>query len=92
MANQGVCLAAKEGFGQIYDCGSCGNVHVQVGPVTITLDPEAYMQFVDLVSTSAANFEVWLQLKRGETPECWSNNENSAECAKEGEFKKDELS
>jgi hypothetical protein len=63
MSNSGVSLATKEGFGQVYDCGSCGNIHVQVGPVTITLEAEAYMQFVDLVSTSAANFEMWLQCK-----------------------------
>ncbi|MEI9812400.1 MAG: hypothetical protein WDO18_06865 [Acidobacteriota bacterium] len=44
---------------------------MQVGPVTLTLDPEAFMQFVDMVSTSAANFEVWLQLKNGKTPEAW---------------------
>lgn len=62
--HNGVCLAGKEGFGQIYDCGSCGNIHVQVGPVTVTLDTEAYIQFVDLVSTSAANFELWIQQKQ----------------------------
>lgn len=79
--NQGVCLAGKEGFGQIYDCGSCGNIHVQVGPVTVTLDPEAYMQFVDLVSTSAANFEVWLQLKSGKGPDAWIDGaEKQSEC------------
>lgn len=87
MTNQGVCLAAKEGFGQIYDCGCCGNIHVQVGPVTVTLDPDAYMQFVDLVSTSAANFEVWLQLKRGSAPESWT-----VDSEQEGECKKEELS
>lgn len=89
MSNEGVCLAAREGLGQIYDCGSCGNIHVQVGPVTVTLDAAAYMQFVDLVSTSAANFEVWLQLKRGSAPEGWSNEQ---EREQEGEFKKEELS
>lgn len=81
MTNQGVSLAAREGFGQIYDCGSCGNIHVQVGPVTVTLDAEAYMQFVDLVSTSAANFEVWLQLKKGNGPESWlEETKQESEC------------
>ncbi len=69
MNNHGVGLASKDGFGQIYDCGSCGNIHVQVGPVTLTLEPEAYMQFVDLVSTSAANFEVWIQHKQNSVKE-----------------------
>ena len=57
----GVSLASIEGFGQVYDCGNCGNLHVQIGPMSITLDPHAYMQLVDLMSTSAANFELWMQ-------------------------------
>ncbi len=65
MSNHGVCLAAMEGFGQVYDCGSCGNIHVRVGPVSITLEPTAYMQLVAMISTSAANFELWLQRKAG---------------------------
>jgi hypothetical protein len=31
-----------------------------VGPVTITLEPQAYMQLVALVNTSAASFETWM--------------------------------
>lgn len=85
MSNQGVCLAAVDDFGQVYDCGSCGNVHVQVGPVTITLDPKAYMQFVAMISTSAANFEMWLQQKSGVD---WSSVEMSAQdqsnCSEKG--------
>ncbi len=56
----GACLASMEGFGQVYDCGSCGCVHVQAGPVTITLEPQAYLQFVALLNDSAASFESWL--------------------------------
>ena len=63
MQNYGVCLAALEGLGQVYDCGSCGNIHIQVGPVNLALEPKAYMQLVDMISTSAANFELWLQQK-----------------------------
>jgi hypothetical protein len=29
--------------------------------VNITLEPEAYMQLVAMISTSAANFELWLE-------------------------------
>ena len=65
MTNHGVCLAAMNEFGQVYDCGSCGNIHVQVGPVNITLEPKAYMQLVAMISTSAANFESWMQQKSG---------------------------
>lgn len=67
MHPEGTCLAATEGFGQVYDCGNCGNIHVQVGPVRITLDPAAYMQFVALLNTSAANFETWLQTRHPES-------------------------
>ena len=69
MTNHGVCLAAIQEFGQIYDCGSCGNIHVQVGPVNITLEPKAYMQLVAMISTSAANFESWMQHKSENAPD-----------------------
>ncbi|GEM_PF-2540646 len=50
-------LASIENFGRIYRCGDCDNIHLQVGPVTVLLSIEAYMEFVTLVNTSAANFE-----------------------------------
>jgi len=65
MELRGNMLAVSEGFGQVYDCGSCGNVHVQMGPVSITLDPAAYMKLVAMISTSAANFELWLEQRSG---------------------------
>lgn len=61
MHKYGTTLAAIDNFGQVFDCGSCGNIHFQIGPMTMTLTPHAYMQLVDMVSTSAANFETWLQ-------------------------------
>ncbi len=65
MQSNGTQLAAVDGFGQIYDCGACGNIHVQVGPVSITLHPRSYMQLVAMVSTSAANFELWMEQRCG---------------------------
>ena len=65
MHKHGTTLASIDNFGQIFDCGSCGNIHFQVGPVTMTFTPDAYMQLVDMVSTSAANFETWLQERSG---------------------------
>jgi hypothetical protein len=65
MGTQRVCLAAVEGLGQVYDCGDCGNIHIQIGPVSITVEPHAYMQFVAMLSTSAANFEMWLERRSG---------------------------
>lgn len=64
MEGSGVCLAETAGLGSVYDCGRCGNVHVQVGPVTVTLCPQTYMEFVAMLSTSAANFELWLGRRR----------------------------
>ncbi len=67
MTHQGVCLAAIEGLGQVHDCGACGNIHVQIGPISLTLEPSAYMQVVAMLSTSASNFELWLQ-RRNSAP------------------------
>lgn len=63
MENSFRVLANIEDFGRIYCCGKCDNIHVQVGPVVAMLTVEAYMRLVDLVNTSAANFE---------TPGKWS--------------------
>ena len=57
----GTVLGSMEGFGQVYDCGRCGNIHLQVGHVSIMLSPENYMKMVALLSTSAANFETWME-------------------------------
>ena len=57
-------LADIPGFGRVYDCGSCGGVHVSVGQASVTLTPDAYLQFVTLIHTSAANFEVWMEHRR----------------------------
>ncbi len=45
-------------FGRIYECCNCPNIHLQLGPVSIALSREAYMQLVELVTTSAANFQL----------------------------------
>jgi hypothetical protein len=59
--NTGYLLADIPGFGRIFDCGGCGNLHLTIGPVSVTLTTEAYMQLVALLNTSAANFETWMQ-------------------------------
>jgi hypothetical protein len=58
---QDFSLASRPGLGRVFVCGACDNVHVTVGPVTLTLTPGAYMQLVELMNTSAANFELFLQ-------------------------------
>ncbi|MGC4052403.1 MAG: hypothetical protein QM757_23985 [Paludibaculum sp.] len=61
-------LAEIPGFGRIYDCGGCGNLHLSVGPVSLTLTPEAYMQLAALLNTSAAQFELLLHGRRKTPP------------------------
>jgi hypothetical protein len=58
-------LAEIPGFGRVYDRGGYGGIHVTVGPVSLTLTPEAYMQLVTKIHKSAANFESWLATNQG---------------------------
>jgi hypothetical protein len=67
MRSTGFILADIPGFGRVADCGRCGNLHVSVGPVSLTLAPDAYMQLVALLNTSAANFETWTQANAFDT-------------------------
>jgi len=50
-------LAQHDGFGRIFEC-ECGCIHLHLGPVSINLSVDGYVQLVDLVNTSAANFEI----------------------------------
>lgn len=59
-------LADIPNFGRVFDCGECGSIHVNVGFVSMTLTPDAYMQLVALINTSAANFEGWIAESRAE--------------------------
>ena len=77
MQKCGTLLAASDGFGQVYDCGHCGNIHLQVGNVSITLGPPAYMQLVAMISTSAANFELWLEQRNLGRTEMEQQNEET---------------
>ena len=68
MDTNGYLLADIPGFGRVFDCGNCGQLHVSVGPVSLTLSVESYIQLVALLNTSAANFESWVQANRDEIP------------------------
>ena len=69
MRPEHVIFAEREGLGRVYNCGDCNNIHVQVGPVSLTLTPDAYMELVNLLSRSAANFETYLHEAGGEDHE-----------------------
>ena len=57
MEKVNIVLADSEGFGQVYDC-ECGCIHVVSGPVNLSFSPAGYMQFVEMLNRSAANFEL----------------------------------
>jgi hypothetical protein len=61
---EAILLAEKPGLGRVWDCGECGNIHVSIGPVTVCLDPTAYMELVAMLNASAASFEEWIQYKQ----------------------------
>ena len=61
---EAILLAEQPGLGRVWDCGECGFIHVSIGPVTVCLEPGAYMQLVAMLNSSAATFEEWLQHKQ----------------------------
>lgn len=48
MADMVLTLAEHPGLGEVRICG-CNSIHVHVGPVTITLAPEAFAQTAILI-------------------------------------------
>lgn len=50
-------LSEIASFGRIYECCHCPNIHFELGPLTISLTRDAYVQLVKLVATSATNYE-----------------------------------
>lgn len=62
-------LAQAAGLGRVFLCGGCDHVHLTIGPVTMTLSEEAYMQLVSMLHSSAANFEVMMEERTRGTQE-----------------------
>ena len=66
MEYHGCVLSDIPGFGRIYDCCNCGNVHITFGPVILMLTPDEFMHMVAMIHAGAANFELWReQRERG---------------------------
>ena len=61
-------LALKNGFGSVFRCGA-GCLHVNVGRVAIAMNVEEYYELVDMINTSAANFELHRTRQAGDLPE-----------------------
>ena len=55
MQEQHELLALKSGFGSVFRCGN-GCLHLRVGRVAMNV--EEYYELVDMINTSAANFEL----------------------------------
>ena len=66
MKNTPTVLAEQAGLGRIHLC-DCDSVHVSVGPVTLNLAPDAFLQMAVLFGKAAEQFSS-LQAQR-ETPE-----------------------
>ena len=49
MKEDRVVLADRPGLGKIFCCG-CGAIHVNVGPVTINLEPQTFAQLTALMN------------------------------------------
>ncbi len=60
MQDKTAVLARYEGTGSVVRC-SHGCIHVQLGPVAISLTEENYLRFVAMLADSAANFELFRQ-------------------------------
>ena len=43
-----VTLAEMSGLGRVWLCG-CNSIHLSIGPVTVTLAPEAFLQTASMV-------------------------------------------
>lgn len=66
MKKQGVVLAEHPGLGRIHLC-ECSSVHLSLGPVTLNLEPAAFLQMASLIGKAAEEFS---QLQeKNKTPE-----------------------
>lgn len=57
MAEMNLTLAEHLGLGEVRICG-CNSIHVHIGPVTITLAPEAFAQTAILIREAMESLAV----------------------------------
>ncbi len=58
-----VTLAEHPGLGQVRLCG-CNAVHLTIGPVTMTIAPEAFLQVATLVRNAMEELETISETRR----------------------------
>jgi hypothetical protein len=61
-------LALKNGFGSVFRCGN-GCLHLSVGRVAIAMNVDEYYELVDMINTSAANYELHRGQARSAQPD-----------------------
>ena len=57
MKNVNLILADHSGFGRIFLCEH-GSIHFSVGPVTLNLEPTAFLQMAALIRNAAEQLSV----------------------------------
>lgn len=65
-------LAEQTGFGRIYICG-CNSIHMNVGPVTVNLSPEAFGQMAIMVRKAMEELNQIASLMDGDSAQALSN-------------------
>jgi hypothetical protein len=72
-----VILAEHPGLGKIFGC-SCGAIHVNVGPVTINLEPEAFAQLTVLMNAALEHHVRLSRIKadNSTSADSYANNPN----------------
>jgi hypothetical protein len=73
MKNSNVLLAEHPGLGRIRIC-ECDAIHVNIGPITINLEPSAFLQMTSMMCSAmeklaAIRRESGLDMAGGEMPE-----------------------
>lgn len=57
-------LAHNPQLGSIFRCPDCESIHLILGSTNLQVSPQTFLEFVDLVSRAAANFELMLAADR----------------------------
>lgn len=48
----------------IFRCPDCDRIHLVLGSTNLQLNPDTFLEVVDLISRAAANFELMMEARR----------------------------
>jgi hypothetical protein len=57
-------LAHNPRIGCIFRCPDCDQIHLVLGSTNLQVNPDTFLEVVDLISRAAANFESMLEAHR----------------------------